>query len=284
MKILVTGHKGFIGRNLEELLQEQGHQVIGMDLPEGDISQRDLVLHQVGLSLPDAIVHLAAQPGIHPSIQNPAWNFDTNVGGTFNLLYAANMFKVKRFVFASSGAAGRCDSPYAAGKAAGEAYCRGFTESFGLETVALRFTNVYGPYSQHKTSVIADWIRAIVDNRQIPVIGGVHQFRDFIYSRDVAGAIEAALVAPENNVAGQVFDVGTGKLTSLADVLAALERVAGKKLAYDLKPPREGDPEKVEAPDIARTMERLGWSPAMMLESGLWKTLEWFQFLALGRK
>jgi len=155
---------------------------------------------------PDIVVHLAAQTSVPDSIFNSEYDEIVNVNGTLNLLRAAHKHGCKRFVFASSAAPlGDCQqpmneglppapkSPYGASKLAGEGYCSAFFHSYGLETVALRFSNVYGPRSLHKTSVVSEFIRAIIDRRQIVIYGDGEQTRDYIHVDDVCAAIQSAV-------------------------------------------------------------------------------------------
>ena len=172
----------------------------GVELVVGDILDEGLA-YKVTKNI-DVIVHLAANTGVGPSVENPRFDCFTNVIGVFNYLDAARINKVPRFIFASSGApAGEVDppiheelpphpvSPYGASKLAGEGYCSAYNKSFGIDTVMLRFGNVYGPRSLHKSSVVAKFIRQALDGETLEVYGDGTQTRDFIYIDDLVDAL-----------------------------------------------------------------------------------------------
>ena len=164
----------------------------------------------------DVVIHLAANTKITKSLKKPMYDFNVNLKGTLNLLEASNLNKVKRFVFASSAAIGgeikppinekiipKPISPYGASKLGGEAYCSTFFQTYDLETVILRFGNVYGPGSLKKTSVVAKFIRNMLANEEIFIFGDGNQTRDYIYIDDIVKAILKAASIP--NVGGEVF-------------------------------------------------------------------------------
>jgi UDP-glucose 4-epimerase len=164
----------------------------GVRLVVGDVRDFDVVA-QCTKSI-DCLVHLAATTGVGPSVENPRTDMESNVIGTFNVLEAARIQRVKRFVFASSGApigeveppiheelAPHPVSPYGASKLAGEGYCSAYFRTFGIETVVLRFGNVYGPGSNHKSSVVAKFIRQAMHGEMLEIYGDGNQTRDFIY-------------------------------------------------------------------------------------------------------
>ena len=267
MRWLVTGGLGFIGRNLiDDLVKEGGHFVRIVDnLKVGsredlanvcsftEVDATDIAIHENGahgvelivgdimdanLALKvckgfDVIVHLAANTGVAPSVQNPRMDCETNVLGTLNYLEAARHCGVSRFVFASSGApAGEVEppiheempahpvSPYGASKLAGEGYCSAYFRTFGVETVCLRFGNVYGPLSGKKDSVVAKFIKQALAGEVLEIYGDGRQTRDFIYVKDLIGAILSAATKP--GIGGEIFQIATSKETTVSEMLEIL--------------------------------------------------------------
>jgi UDP-glucose 4-epimerase len=309
LRILVTGGAGFIGANLVRMLLDQGYQVTVLDnlstgrreylegLPiefiEGDILDAELVNRVVPGH--DGIVHLAAQTGVPGSLADPRHDCEVNVIGTLNLLEACRQVMDKetdsvsplcpRFVFASSNAPlGRQSppatedkaplpiSPYGASKLAGEGYCLAYHGSWGLGTVALRFANVYGPYSAHKDSVVARFFKDVAARGSITIDGDGHQTRDFIYVDDLCRAI---LLALESEVAGEVFQVATGVETSIIELAALVQETVGQGVRMRHGPPRQGDIRKNYSA-IEKAKRMLGWEPEVNLDLGLRKVWTWF--------
>ena len=238
----------------------------------------------------DGVVHLAANTGVIPSIEDPRMDCVVNVLGTFNYLDACRKSNVKRFVFASSGAplgeqeppiheemVPRPISPYGASKLCGEAYCSAYYGSFGLETVALRFGNVYGPLSSHKGSVVAKFIKHIFAGEPLPIYGDGNQTRDFIYVVDLVDAILLALERP--NVGGEVFQIATHREHTVGEVAEVLNRLAEKhlgrksKIVYEKE--RKGEVKRNYS-DISKARGMLGFEPRWGLEAGLEATFNWF--------
>jgi UDP-glucose 4-epimerase len=214
-----------------------------------------------------------------------------NVLGTLNYLEACRHGGVGRFVFASSGApVGECEppiheelaphpvSPYGASKLAGEAYCSAYKRSFGIDTVALRFGNCYGPLSSHKGSVVAKFIREALDGQLWEIYGDGAQTRDFIYVDDIAEAIFCAATAP--GVGGEIFQIATNAETTvseLAEILrAALERNGVPTHGIRHAAARIGDVKRNYS-DTRKARARLGWDARVSLEDGLDRTVKWFQ-------
>ena len=192
----------------------------GVELVIGDILDGDS-LKQAASGI-DVIVHLAANTGVAPSVENPVLDCHTNVNGIVNALEAARLQQVKRFVFASSGApVGEVTppiheeivphpvSPYGASKLAGEGYCSAYFHCYGIDTVALRFGNVYGPLSGKKESVVAKFINRTMKGEILEIYGDGTQTRDFIYVQDLAGAISHA--ANVQGIGGNVFQIATSR-------------------------------------------------------------------------
>lgn len=300
---LITGGCGFIGTNLiRRLLHENPSvslrvldnlSVVPNSLPptveliKGDVRDaKTCVEASHGVSV---IIHLAAQSGVAPSVADPKTDFDINVQGTFNMLEAARINGVKKFVFASSGAPlGEVEppiheekvckpiSPYGAGKLAGEAYLKAYHHSFGLETVALRFSNVYGPGSAHKNSVVAKFIRQALSLNPFVIYGDGSQTRDLIYVEDL---VQAICLAVHSSAGGEIFQIASGREVSVLELATNLQKILqtkfGRSPALRHEDMRIGDVKKSWA-DISKARRVLGFDPKTDLESGLEKTLEYF--------
>ena len=243
----------------------------------------------------EAVVHLAAATGVLPSIEDPFTDCSTNVLGTLAVLEGARRAGASGFVLASSGAPlGEQDpplhenkvprpiSPYGASKLAGEAYCSAYHGSFGLATAALRFSNVYGPGSIHKGSVVAKFIRRALRGEPLTVYGEGEQTRDFVYVDDL---VEAIARAGSLGLRGETLQIATGRETSVNELVGLLERVLRERGGVQVKivhePPIEGDVQRNYA-DISKARRLLDWEPRMALEEGLARTVDWF--LALPRE
>jgi UDP-glucose 4-epimerase len=232
---------------------------------EGSILDPNVVWQAIEWA--DSVIHLAAQTSIVNSIAHPRGDsFSINVMGSVNILDTCKAVDTERFVFASSNAAKQCDlSPYGASKRAIEGYCTAYHSTYGLGTIALRLSNVYGPYSAHKNSVVAKWFR----DKEIIVEGG-EQTRDFVHVDDVCRAIIAAL---ESDVSGEIFQVGTGAETRVSELAMMVQQVSGAKIKYGT--PRQNDIKRNVA-NITKAGEMLNWQPAVNLTDGLKNTWEWF--------
>lgn len=259
-----------------------------VELIVGDIRDPALAV-RAGAGM-DVIAHLAACTGVAPSVADPRFDCTTNVIGTLNYLEAARSCGVKRFVFASSGAPiGECSppiheelaphpvSPYGASKLAGEAYCSAYSRSFGIEAVALRFGNCYGPLSGHKDSVVAKFIREALLGSPWDIYGDGGQTRDFIFVDDIAAAIE--LAADVGGIGGEVFQIATNTETT---VIELAQRLAAIFEARGIPPPpirhqasRTGDVRR-NFSDTAKARMRLGWRSMVTLDEGLNRTIDWF--------
>lgn len=315
-RVLITGGCGFIGtalirklrkhypgigiRVLDSLLTgtEQDLAAVGpfemgmasgapasdsIQLVIGDIREAESVREAV--SDCSAIVHLAANTGVGPSVEDPLLDMEVNVRGTLNVLEAARLEGVRRMVFASSGApAGEIEppiheevaphpvSPYGASKLAGEGYCSAYWRTFGVETVCLRFGNVYGPGSGHKSSVVAKFIREALAGETCKIYGDGRQTRDFIYIDDLVDAISLGL---EKDVAGETFQIACGMertVGEVAEIIAtALER-KGVKMRIEHEGARLGDVLRNYS-DTRKAKTMLGWSPRVSLEEGIARTV-----------
>ncbi len=302
--ILVTGGTGFIGANLVRHLAARGIQIRVLDnlstgrlsdlaeLPvqflKGDI--RDATAVNQAVHGVQAVIHLAAHTLVVESVKLPELNLEINVKGTFNLLQASLRHKVARFVFASTGGAivGEATppvhedmaphpiSPYGAGKLAGEGYCSAFWGAYGLPTISLRFSNVYGPFSYHKGSVVAKFFRQVQLGEPLTVYGDGEQTRDFLYVEDLCHAIGRAL--EDDLPFGQAIQLGCGRETSINQLVAILRQVVGPNRLPPVQyvPPRAGEIFRNYVA-IDRARQYLNFSPATGLETGLHKTWEWFK-------
>ena len=322
MKWLITGGCGFIGTGLiRYLLAEGNHQIRVYDnLSTGTREDLEKVARFHESSAPDAtfpenagvelivndildekalgraaegadiVVHLAANTGVGPSVEDPRHDCLTNVLGTFNALEAARHNGVSRFVFASSGApAGEVEppiheelpphpvAPYGASKLAGEGYCSAYFRSFGVETVALRFGNVYGPGSVHKGSVVAKFIKQALNGERLEIYGDGFQTRDFIYIDDLVRAIELAATQP--NVGGETFQIATSQETTVGEMTNHLITLLAEQGVHDVDvfngEKRVGDVTRNYS-DTRKAREWLGWQPEYALDQGLDRTIRYF--------
>src|SRR5216683_2789597 len=293
MRYLVTGGAGFIGSNTVDELVRRGHSVVVLDdlssgkednlaelrnkitLIKGSITDIEVVrkaMHEA-----EYVLHLAARTSVPRSVKDPIETNRINIDGTLNVLVAARDAKVKRVVFAASSSAyGETPtlpkvetmqpqpiSPYGVTKYVGELYGQTFGRCYGLENVALRYFNIFGPRQDPGSpysGVLAKFCTAFLENTQPVVFGDGEQTRDFTY---VENAVQANLLACEApNVSGKVFNVGCGGRVSLNQVLEALGRLTGKMLEAKYDPPRDGDIRDSQA-DISQPQEFLGFEPAV---------------------
>lgn len=303
--VLVTGGAGFIGANLVRLLCEAGYTVSVLDnlsvgrrenlagVPVAEVIQgdtREAKVVRAAVRGQDAVVHLAAQTGVPGSLKDPKLDSDVNVAGTLNVLEACRAEQDARngtmgFVFASSNAPlGRQAppatedkaplplSPYGASKAAGEAYCLAYHGSWGVRTVALRFANVYGPWSLHKNSVVAKFFKDIAQMGCVTVEGDGGQTRDFVYVEDLCRAILQAL---RSDVGGEIFQIATGRETSIGELAELIRDVTGRAMDIVQGRARVGDIRRNYSM-IRKAAEGLGWHPEVDLHDGLARTWDWF--------
>jgi nucleoside-diphosphate-sugar epimerase len=307
MKVLVTGGAGFIGSHLASRLLSDGHEVRILDnfstgsranvallgdaveVVEGDIQSYERAHNAVGGC--EVVFHEAALPSVPRSIQDPLTSNAVNVIGTLNILLASRDSGVRRVVFASSSSIYGADrtlpkqedrapqpmAPYAVAKLAAEGYCRSFSQVYGLETVALRYFNVFGPrqdpLSQY-SAVIPKFITALL-KREAPVIfGDGEQSRDFTYIDNVIDANMLAAEAPD--ASGQTFNVACGERVSLLQLLEDLREIIGVEVETNFLEGRPGDV-KHSLADISRARETLGYEPAVDFADGLRRTVEYLR-------
>jgi UDP-glucose 4-epimerase len=298
MRALVTGGAGFIGSHLADRLRKDGHEVVILDnlftgkrenvpdgarLVEGDV--RDPTAVEGAAAGCEVIFHEAAIVSVPFSIERPQESHDVNIQGTLNVLQAARRVGVRRVVFASSAAvygeeptlpkreAMRPEpiSPYAVEKLTGEHYLATFSRLFGVETVALRYFNVFGPRQDPRSpysGVISIFVDRILAGQDLTFFGDGGQCRDFVYVGNVVDANLLAATRDARDVSGRVFNVACGARTTLLELAALIERAAGRAVGRAFAQPRAGDI-KDSLADIALAREQLGYAPAVAIEEGL---------------
>jgi len=301
-KIVITGGAGFIGSNLIPVLLEQtSHQITvidneslgdlstvclpGVECVRGDILDTDLLSET--LKNTDTVFHFAADTRVMDSIENPDFNFQNNVVATYGLLSAAQKAGVRRFLNASTGGAilgevtppsheelpPRPVSPYGASKLAIEGYCSAFHGAYGLKTASLRFSNIYGPKSFHKGSVVAHFFRKILKGEGLVVYGDGSQIRDYLFVGDL---VEGLCRAMRSNVTG-VFQMGTGRPTTLNELISVIKETVGSTYPVEV---RYEDFRLGEIRDtwcrIDKARKHLDFDPVTTLSNGLRETWQWF--------
>lgn len=304
MRVLVTGGAGFIGATLVPDLLAEGHSVIVVDnfsrglrglLPIHErinvynVDIRDTPAMTSFLDNCDAMVHLAAYGSVVESVAEPRENFSINVEGTFSVLQAARTTKVKRVILASTGGAlignatppvneqslPRPISPYGASKLAGEGYGCAFAHSYGMDITALRFANVIGPNSLHKKGVVANFFKAIIDDRPIIIFGDGLSTRDYIYVKDLSDGIRHGLAA---SISGfNVFHLASGQEISSTELAKMCIEVSGKvdhPVRYE--PKRDGEVDRNSASSLIAN-QVLGFTPKHNIKEGLALTWEWYK-------
>lgn len=302
-RVLVTGGAGFVGSNLVRRLIRDGARVTvlddlftgtlanlpptGFDFIEGSVCDAALIDKVVPEHA--VIFHMAAR-NIIVSTKNPREDFESNIGGTLNVLMAARGSKVERILYTSSTSVygnprylpiNEDDhlsllTPYAVSKLGGENYCMAFYESYGLPTTAVRYSNVFGP-GQHPSNpycgVVAKFIEALFEGRSPVIHGDGNQTRDFTYVDD---AVEATLAAARSDRAlGEVFNVGTGVETRVNELVATLIKVTGANVEPTHSDRRDIDNIRRRVVNIEKTRRALRWVPEVTLEKGLRRTVDW---------
>lgn len=307
-RFLITGAAGFIGRSIAERLLEQGHSVRGidnfstgkrenleglkgLDFIQGDIT--DAVTVTRACQGVDVIFHEAALASVPRSLADPVSSNHANVTGTILLLEAARLAKVQRVIYAASSSVygdtptlpKREDmlpnpiSPYAVSKLTGEYYMKSFYQVYGLETISIRYFNVFGPFqdpSSQYSGVLAKFIPRMLQGETPVIHGDGEQSRDFTYIENVINANLLAADAPAARVAGQVFNVAMGSRISLNETVAILRKITGYSGPVEHTAERPGDV-KHSLADISAAREALGYEPAVFLEEGLRRTVDWYR-------
>jgi UDP-glucose 4-epimerase len=260
----------------------------GVELVVGDILDVQLAIDVTTDC--NVIVHFAANTGVGPSVADPRSDCVTNVIGALNYLEAARINKVSRFIFASSGApAGEAEppiheevplhpvSPYGASKLAGEGYCSAYYCTFGINSVVLRFGNVYGPGSRHKSSVVAKFIRQALGKEILEIYGDGSQTRDFIYIDDLIDAVQLAISTPD--IGGEAFQIASNMETSVGEMTIQLVKIMESEGICNINivngEKRLGDVMRNYS-DTTKARIKLGWEPKITLNEGLLKTVRYF--------
>jgi len=305
---LVTGGAGFIGSNLVRALLAEGRrvrvldnfltgfranleEVLGdIDLVEGDI--RDPEACQRACGGAEMVFHQAALPSVPRSMADPRTSFQCNTLGTHNMLMAARDGGARRFILAASSSAYgaseelpkresmpvRPMSPYAADKSCGEIYAAGFWRAFGLQTISLRYFNIFGPRqdpTNQYAGVIAAFAAAMIRGRRPAIYGDGTQSRDFTFVQNVVHANLLAAKVPETH--GEVVNIGCGEAINLNDMVALFNKSLGTRLEPVYAPPRAGDVRHSLA-DIAAARALLGYEPQVRFAEGLARTIEWYRW------
>jgi UDP-glucose 4-epimerase len=300
MRIVVTGGAGFIGANLvHHLSAKSGYDVVVLDnlcagqedplfpnkvrLVRGDFTDKTVTAEC--LRGVDTVVHLAALSGVVDSVADPRPSFDTNVTGSFQLLELARAANVRRFINASTGGALLGEiappitekmvpsplSPYGASKLAVEGYCSAFTGAYGLACATLRFSNVYGPRSAHKKSVIASFIKSIILGEPLVVYGDGSQQRDYLYVGDLVCGLEMAL----NHDFTGVYQLGSSQPTTLHTLILMLEKISERAFQIRYEDWRSGEVRSTWC-DIAKAVREFNYRAPTNLEAGLRATWSWY--------
>jgi len=303
-RYLVTGGGGFIGSHVVDELLRRGHEVKVLDnfstgrrqnvahvvddveLVEGDVRSYERATTAVkGV---DAVVHLAALPSVPRSVQDPLTTTEVNVTGTLNVLLASRDCGVRRVVLASSSSVYGANnflpkheelipqpiSPYAVSKLAAEQFAMAFNAVYGLETVALRYFNVFGPRqdpNSQYSGVVALFLRLATEGGQPTVCGDGTQTRDFTYVSNVVDATLLAATAPK--ASGSVLNIGCGASYSVLDLIAAVEKATGRPMEPRFAPDRPGDVKHSFA-NIDRARARIGYEPRVAFAEGVRRTYE----------
>jgi nucleoside-diphosphate-sugar epimerase len=308
-KYLVTGGAGFIGCNLARFILDKGHQVVVLDnyatgkrenlaeiqgrieLIEGDIRDRKTADRAVrGCA---AVFHEAALGSVPRSVADPVTSHDVNVNGTVTVLEAARAAGVKRIVFAASSSAygnqptspkheGMVPmpiSPYAANKIACEAYLRAYAAAYGMETLCLRYFNVFGPHQDPQgayAAVIPAFVSSLLHNQAPVVFGDGEQSRDFCFIRNVCEANWLAAHAAGEVCDGRAINIACNRATTLNQILDLLRELLGTKLQAKYEPMRAGDI-KDSLADVSLAKETIGYKPLVFFEEGLRLAIDWYK-------
>jgi nucleoside-diphosphate-sugar epimerase len=307
MRYLVTGGAGFIGSNTVDEFVCRGHSVRILDdfsagkeqnlkavadkieILRGSITDLDSV--QKACSGMDYVIHLAARTSVPRSVKDPIETNRINIDGTLNVLVGARDAKVKRLVYAASSSAyGDTPtlpkresmtpvpiSPYGVTKFVGELYASVFGRCYGLETVSLRYFNVFGPRqdpSSPYSGVLSKFNASLLNGKDLVIFGDGEQSRDFNFVENVVEANLLACEAP--NCTGRVFNIGTGGRVTLNETVKLLEKLSGKKATVKYEAPRAGDILHSQA-DITEARKVLGYNPKVNFEEGMRRTWEWYR-------
>ena len=298
-KILVIGGLGFIGTNLIRHLLLVGYTDItvldnytnqtgylsendGIKIITGDIRDVDVVNQAV--SGKTMVINLAAHTRVIDSIKDPVENFQINVAGSINILESMRKNSVMTFISASTGGAiigdieppvheemvAKPASPYGASKLAVEGYCSAYNQSYGMNTISLRFSNIYGPYCNRKESVVSAFLRAIKDKGQVTVYGDGNQTRDYIFTEDLIDGIVATIRLKNSGV----YQLGSGEPHSINELIEIIRKCVSVNFDVHYEPARSGEVVHTYC-DISKASRELEFNPSTKLEEGILKTWQW---------
>lgn len=302
MKILITGGAGFIGSYVGDAFIRERHKVLIVDnlstgieenIPKEadfvkcDIRERTILDKVFSDFKPDMVNHHAAQINVRQSVEDPVFDAEINVIGTLNVLELSVKHRVKRFIFASTGGAIYGEpkklpadettppmpiSPYGASKFAVENYLGYYKAIHGLDYVALRYSNVYGPrQNPHgEAGVVAIFCNRIMSGKPCQIFGDGNQTRDYVFAEDVARANILGVNAPVGR-----YNIGTEKETSVNEVVMVLRRAAGREFKVEYAPALPGEVQRI-ALEVTLAKRALGWSPNVNFEEGIRRTWGWF--------
>lgn len=306
MKILITGGAGFIGSNLVDECVKRGWDVIIVDnLSSGkkeninnkakfyqvDITDFEKLKDIFKKEKPEVVDHHAAQIDVRKSVVSPQYDANINILGSLNLLQLSIEYKVKKFIFASSGGTiyGECkdkkppkesniplpECPYGCAKAAVELYMRYYNKVYGLSTISLRYANVYGPRQDPlgEAGVIAIFINRMLKNEDVFIFGDGNQMRDFVYVKDVVDANIKSIMIKKDFA---IYNVGTGKAVSINDIFKNLKKLLNYNKSPIYKPPRKGEIFKSYL-NISLIKKELNWQPKTSLQEGLKEVIDYFK-------
>jgi len=308
VKVLVTGVAGFIGMHCAQRLTARGDEVVGVDnlspyysvqLKRDRLKQLRITFHEADIGdasalssvfekeRPETVLHLAAQPGVRYSLENPAAYIQTNLVGFANLLECCRGYPPRHLVFASSSSvyganaelpwaeSQNVDHPvslYAATKKSNELMAHVYSHLYGLHATALRYFTVYGPWGRPDMSPML-FANAILDEKPIPVFNHGEMQRDFTYVDDIVEGTLRVLDRPQRYA---VYNIGNHRPVGLLDYIAALERALGKKARLEMKPMQPGDVKATYA-DTTALARAVGFAPSTPLEQGLQRFADWFR-------
>jgi len=305
-KAIVTGGAGFIGSHMTDFLIKKGYKVVVIDnlrvgtrknlnpkakFYKKDIKNRKAIFEIFRKEKPDYVFHYAAQIFVRFSVTNPVDDAEDNIIGGLNLIEASRRYKVKKMIFVSSAAVygEKCKiplqevcppnpvSPYGVAKFSFEKYleCYGSLKKDPFNYAVVRYANVYGPrqFSGGESGVIAIFTERFLKNKQPIINGDGKNTRDYIFVED---AINATWLALRKKTKSKIFNIGTGKQTSVNQVFTKLKKASGSKLKPEHGPAKAGE-ERRSALDSTRARRELGWKPTVDLDKGLQRTVEWFR-------
>lgn len=307
-KIVVTGGAGFIGSNITRAIMDNNEVTIIDDLSTGRYENVKDILEKIRFvkktinnirvlkkefKNTDFVIHQAAIPSVPRSVDKPIESNHANITGTLNVLNEARNAGVKRVVYAASSSAYgnqpklpkkedmKMDplSPYAIGKLTGEYYCKVFHEVYGLETIGLRYFNVFGPRqdpASHYSAVIPLFIKAIINNKRPTVFGDGLQSRDFTFIENNVQANILACLTKEKKALGQTMNLACGERISLLGLIKLINKIEGKNIKPKFAPERKGDV-KHSLADISMVKRLLGYKPHLSFEEGLKRTIKWYK-------